>query len=479
MKKVLFRWENLLYLVMFILLIFVHLPLLTKNILTADVILNNSFYNGYSWEISLGRFGLFFIGLLKGYVSNKILEIIISSILIVTITFLLIKLFDIKDKFGKACSIILMILSPIISSTLLFHYCSVPYFLAFLFSILSLYIYYNVKNKIIKYLIPICLIIISLSFYQAYFSVMVTVFFLYQIKLILDKKINYKNSFIYLLLLFISLIIYFICVKISLFVFHIDMASYSNASSIGLSTLLQIPNKIIDSYVLFYKMYFTNEFTKNTYLFNNIIYYFLFIIFIINYVYTLIKSKINNKEKILLVVLLLLIPVFLNSIIFIIPDSKLQLLMSASYLVFMIFTFNFINIKYSKVLFYIFLIILFRNYFIQVEASYITLEDTYNTYKTIIGNGIKDKEKTYIIVGNIGNTNTSITNNNYGYISDEGLFWDEYNLRKLGVERFCKQTYGYDIKFGDEDNYNYLVKDNNKQIIYEYNDNIVLNLNNY
>ena len=478
MKKKLFKLENIIYLVMFFLLIIVHFALLTKNILTADVLLNNEYYRGYAWEISLGRFGLFFIGLIKGYYSNKVLEIIISSILIVIITYLLIKIFDIKDKFHKAFSIILMILSPIISSTLLFHYCAVPYFLAFLFSILSLYIYYNVKNKYIKYIAPIILFVASLSFYQAYFSVMVSVFFLYQIKLLFDKKINYIESFKYLLLLLAGLIIYFICVKLSLLIFHIDMASYSNASSIGLSTLLQIPNKFIDSYILFYKMFFTNSFTKNTYLFNNIIYYFLFIIFIINYIYKVIKSK-NNKEKVLLIILLLLIPVFLNSIIFIIPEAKLQLLMSSSYLVFMIFSFSFINIKYSKVLFCLLLILLFRNYYIQVEATYITLENTFNTYDTIISNTIKDTNKKYIVIGNLKNNNKDITNNNYGYISDEGIFWDEYNLRKLGVVRFCKQNYGIDIEFGDEDSYNYLVNENSKELIYQYNDNVVINLNNY
>ena len=38
--------------------ILIHLSLFTKDILTADVLLNANYYDGYSWEISLGRFGL-------------------------------------------------------------------------------------------------------------------------------------------------------------------------------------------------------------------------------------------------------------------------------------------------------------------------------------------------------------------------------------------------------------------------------------
>ena len=111
--------EYFIYIGMFILLFLVHFPLLTKNILTADVLLNNNYYNGYSWEISLGRFGLFIMGLFKSYLSIPHFELIISFILIIGITYLLINLFDIKDKVGKVFSILIMSLSPIISSTLL------------------------------------------------------------------------------------------------------------------------------------------------------------------------------------------------------------------------------------------------------------------------------------------------------------------------------------------------------------------------
>ncbi len=482
MKKLLIKKENIIYIVMFFLLFFVHFPLLTKNILTADVLLNNSYYNGYSWELSLGRFGLYIIGILKGFVSIPLIEYTISFILISIITLILLKLFDIKDKLSKIIFMFIMILSPIISSTILFHYCSVPYLLAFLFSVLAVYVYYNYKNKYIKYLIPIILIVISLSFYQAYLSVIVSTFFLYQIKLLFDKKIYYKESILYLLIILLGIVIYFICMKLSLIVFHIDMANYSNANNIGLSTILSIPNKFIDSYKLFYEMYFTNSFTKNTYLHNNIIYLLIFIMFIITYIINLIKSKINIKNKIISTILLLLIPVFLNSVIFVINDTKLQLLMSASYLVLFVFILRFEYKKHLKIIMVILFIVLLRNYLIQDQATYTTLNNTYNTYNTIIkssiNNHINELDKSFIVIGNIKNTD-EISKLNYGYISDEGLFWDEYNLRVLGFERFCKQNYGLDIKFGNEELFNEVNNLNNKDITYIYRDNIIINLNNY
>ena len=474
--------EYFIYIGMFILLFLVHFPLLTKNILTADVLLNNNYYNGYSWEISLGRFGLFIMGLLKSYLSIPHFELIISFILIIGITYLLINLFDIKDKVGKVFSILIMSLSPIISSTLLFHYCSVPYFIAFFSSVLSLYLYYKTTNKYTKYLLPIILMVLSLSMYQAYLSVIITVFFLYQIKLLINKEIDYKESGKYLLGVLISIIIYFIGMKLSQIVFHIDMASYSNANKIGIDTILSIPSKFVSSYKFFFQMFYSNEFTKNSYLGNSIFYSFIFVLFIYLFFKKMNKSKLELKEKIITIVLLLLIPVFLHSVIFVISDAKTQLLMSASYLVLFIFMISFVDKKVSKIIFFTFLALLCRCYFIQDQATYLTLENTYKTYDTVIHSAIDNHmnqlDKSFIVVGNMQNK-SDISKMNYGYISDEGLFWDEYNLRKLGFERFCLQEYGLNVKFGSLEDYNDADKSNHTSLVYEYKGNIVVNFNNY
>ena len=480
MKKLLWKKENILYLFMFLLLIVVHLPLLTKTLLTADVLLNNSFYNGYSWELSLGRFGLYVVGLLKNYLSIPHVELFISFILINMITYLLIKLFEIDSKVHKIFIVLFMVLSPIISATLLFHYCSVPYFIAFLCGIGAVYTYYFSKNKYLKYLLPVVLMIISLSMYQAYLSLIVSVFMFYQMKLILNKKIQYKESGIYLLLILASMIIYYVGVKLSLLVFHVDMASYSNANSIGISTLLHIPSKLIDSYQLFFQMFFTNDIMKNTYLWNHVIHGIILLLFIIQFGITTYKSKTTTLNKVILCILLLLIPVFLNSVIFVISDAKLQLLMSASYLILPIFFLSILDHKKLSILTFICLGLLFRNYFIQNQATYLTLENTYKAYDTVIQsaiqNHINELDKSFIVIGNISNKNDNISNRNYGYISDEGLFWDEYNLRKLGFERFCRENYGLSIKFGDEDVYQESLDYPEEDIIYEYRDTIVINL---
>ena len=478
MKKNLFKKDIIYYIVMFFLLFLVHLTLFIKPILTADVLLNNSFYNGYAWEISLGRFGLYFIGLLKGFVSIPSVDLTISYILLLLITYFLIKLFRIENNISKIFIILLMVLSPIISATLLFHYCSVAYLLAFLCGILSIYFYYEGKNKWIRFLLPIGLIVVSLSMYQAYLSLIVTTFVLFQIKMLLDQKISFKQSGLYILILLLGMIVYFICMKLSLLVFHIDMASYSNANQVGFSTLLQFPKKIVESYQLFYQMYFTNQMMKNTYLGNTIFHGVIFILFLLSIGIQLFKKRISLLHKIILIVLVLLLPVFLNSVIFVIPDSKLQLLMSASYVVFFFYILSFDYSKFIKIAIYLCFIFLFRNYLIQDQATYLTLEDTYHNYYIVLSDVIKNyPNEPILVIGNYKNQHTDITNKNYGYISDDGLFWDEYHLRKLGVERFYKQAYGFDVVFGNETDYTELSNSINEEKVFEYNGNIVIDLN--
>lgn len=487
MKK-LFNKNNISFMIGIVIFLFlINLPLITKNIITADVLLNNSFYNGYSWEVSLGRFGLYIIGLLKSYLSIPHIELFISYLLISGSIILLFELFDIKKKLNKILVILVICVSPIISSTLLFHYCSVGYLLSFFLSILSLYIYYKWDNKYGRFIIPIILLVASLSMYQAYLSFIISIFIFYNLKLLISSKIDYKKTVPYIGIIISSLIIYFILMKLSQLFLHIDMSYYSNASSIGLSTILTIPKKIIDSYILFYNFFFTDSIMKNNYLHNSI-FYILIGMFLITYlIINTWKKKINIKNLILIFIILLLAPIYLNSIIFVIADTKLQLLMSASYLIIPIFIISILDNNKFNYIFIIIMCLLLRNYFIQINATYLSLENTFNKYYTVIGsainNNINNLDKHFIVIGNISNDDDNSISNiykyNYGFISDEGIFWNDHYVRKLGFERFCYEYFGANIIFGSEDEYKKYLNNDRDELIFEEEDLIIINLNNY
>lgn len=483
MKTILNRKNIKIALITFTILLLAHLPLMTKNIISADILLNNNFYKGYSWEISLGRFGLYIIGIIKSFITIPHIDLIISYIIISISTVILIDLFKIKEK-GKILLLILLIsLSQITSATLLFNYCSIGYTLSFLCSILSVYLYYKLENKYLKYILPIILIIISLSMYQAYLSVIITTFVIYNIKLLIENKISYKKTLKYLIVLIIGVLSYFVLMKISLILFHIDMSSYSNADKIGLKTIINIPNKVIDTYRLFYEYYFTDNIIKNIYMKNNIINLLLVILIPLQIFFLTIKNKTSKLNKILILILILTLPIYLNSIIFTINERKLQLLMSSSYIlipILLIITMEKNKIKYLSIILFI---ILFRTSLIQNQATYLTLENTFNKYNIVINstitNNLNNLEKSFAIIGQTKNE-TEINKLNYGFISDEPLFWNEYNLKKLGFERFCYQYYGLNLNFASEEKYNEIIKKNKnkKEISYIENDTIIINFDN-
>ena len=156
----------------------------------------------------------------------------------------------------------------------------------------------------------------------------------------------------------------------------------------------------------------------------------------------------------------------------------MQLLLSSSYLLLFVLFFSLKESNKS----YIFVLIIFglliHNYIIQDNCTYISLEKTFNKHNTIINTGVlkylENPNYSFAIVGKYKNNKDYYSKMNYGFISDMGLFWDEYNLRKLGLERYISNYYNLDIKYVSEEEYKSIpISD---EYVYIYNDIIVLNI---
>ena len=152
--------------------------------------------------------------------------------------------------------------------------------------------------------------------------------------------------------------------------------------------------------------------------------------------------------------------------------------MSSSYLLVYILFFSLKETNKS----YIFVLIIFglliHNYIIQDNCSYISLEKTFNKHNTIINKGIEkyleNPNYSFAVVGNYKNKKDYYSKMNYGFISDMGLFWEEYNLRKLGLERFISNYYNLDINYVSKEEYDSIpILD---EYIYIHNNIIVLNI---
>ena len=447
----------------------VHLPLFTQNILTADVLLNTGYYSFYSWEISLGRFGLYIVGLLKGFLVIPQLEIFLSILLFIGSIILIFDLFEIKNKVIQILCCILVSVSPIVSATLLFHYCACAYSFAFFASVLAIYLFVKSKHKFVKYVIPSFLITLSLSMYQAYLAIPLTLLLLWWMIQILKKKFCWKEFFISFGIIILAALFYFILMKLSLLVFHVDLSSYRGASQFGIDTILDIPSRIINAYQSFYQFYFADSIVSNSNMFMQVFYAVMFILLFIGIGYSFYQNKVSLKQALLFILFFILIPVFVNIVTIILPDTKIQLLMSNGYLLIFFFVCYFMQDKrvFSILTVFLFALII-RGYIIQDSATYQTLEHTYQkTYQIAddIRNQINELgyQKQVMIAGNLDHnayytkeSSTELKNIStytYGFVSNYSLFWDEYTNMKNGWSRFMEQELGTSITFVSSDTY--------------------------
>lgn len=482
LKEIIIKNKNLIFATILIGII-IHLPLFTKDILSADIILNNTYYSGYSWEVSLGRFGLFIIGLLKSYIVIPHIELFLSLILIAISSIELIDLFKIKNKLLQILTCLIIVVCPNISATLLFNYCSLPYTIAFFGNITSIYLLVKEKNKYLKTLIPIILLVTSLSMYQAYLPVSITLLVLYNIKELLNNNFKYKETLKNILIIIISVILYFILMKLSQLVLNINMSDYTNASSFSINNILNIPNQIIKTYQVFIDYFFTNKILTNTNIYNNIINIILLIVLVINLIYLIIKNNLPTINKVLIIFLVLTLPIYINCILLIMPTATMQLLMSSAYILLVPFLFSIENNKIYKVIFIVLISLLIRNYTVQDNATYKTLEITHN--KTLsIANDIVDEinklgyNKEVMITGNLNNNDyynyntnldiNNITNLNYGFVTKHPLFWDEYRNIKNGWSRYLYQYTSTNINFVSEDKYNKILSSDEYKSLEQY-----------
>ena len=480
MKEIKKLWKDYKFVIIVSILVgfVVHLPLFTKNILTGDVLLNTGYYSGYVWEVSLGRFGLYFLGVLKGFMVIPHLEIFLGIVLLILSMILIFELLDIKKKWIQILCCLLGVVFPVCSCTFLFHYCSFSYMLAFFFSVAAIYLFVRSKNVIFQYLVPVILVIASLSFYQAYLGVSVSLLLCYYLVQISKKKDSFKKVLTGLVMVFVGVIFYYLLMKLSLVVFDVELSSYKNANQAGLGILLKLPSQIIQSYKSFYQFYFTDVIVNNKNVGLTIWYLgFFLMLLVVSFVF-LVKKKLPWYKILLFYGMLVLLPISLN-MVFLVVGGDIQILQCASYLLpFFLLAYFMQDGKIYPVVLAVLFIGIIRCYMIQDYATYYTLNVTYQkTY--LMASDIREDlnqyspSKVVMITGNISyneyyqkESTTELGKMQeltYGYVSLYPLFWEEYTNMKNGWSRFFEEYLGYPITFVDYDKYQKILESHEYQ----------------
>lgn len=388
------------FLVTFIIGLLVHFELYSKELLAYDGYWHYGSFLAKGWEISLGRFLIPFSDMFRGSIVVSILTTVISLASISFASIFLNETLKVKKGYIKILISILLVSVPTISLTFMYSYTAFGYSLALLFSILS--IYFLEKEKNIKNIIlSLICIIATLAFYQAYLCMITALLIIvYIFKLIDNQKLSVKKFIVDLLIIILGMILYYICLNIIIKILNLNITDYSNGNSIlGLDTFKNIINAIKNTYITFYKFYFTDEIVNNISWYRNFIYSLLFILIIINFIKIIIDKKIY-KSYIRLIILFLMIatfPIFTCSIELIAQSRSINLLMAfALYLPIIILLKQMEILEISKfnnivnIFSFIICIILIWTYILSDNATYVAT-DLFNKQMYSVGNSMIEK----------------------------------------------------------------------------------------
>ena len=389
--------RKIIFLITIIVGFLVHFEIISKELLANDGYWHYGSMLAKGWEISLGRFLIPFSDIFRGTIVVSILTTVLSLIAIGFSSIFLIETLKIKKTYIKIAISVLMVVTPTISLTFMYSYTAFGYCLALLFAVLSVYFLNkekNVKNIIISLICIVC----TLGFYQAYLCYITALFAIsFILKIIEDKKINFKEFFINILIIVIGMILYYVCLMIITNILNLTISDYSNGNNIlSIETFTNIFSSIPNAYITFYNFYFTDEIINNLSWFRNILYAILFILIIINFIRIIIEKKIyKSVSKMISILLIILVyPIFTCSIELIAQARSINLLMASSLFLPIVLLLkqnelleeNVLNNILNIISFFISCIIIWT-YILSNNATYVAT-DLYNKQMYSVGNSI-------------------------------------------------------------------------------------------
>ena len=348
-------------------------------------------YKAGNWEISLGRFGLVLIDKLKFGLVNKQIIMAYCMLYLGISTLLIQNLFNIKRKISVILLSIVLAVFPTFTETYFFLYCADSYCLAFLLSVIAVIgIKKYIKTDKIKYAsIAIISTVMTCSLYQAYLGL---IFGLYAIYIITNKKdINIKVILKTILILCLSVIIYYALVNCILAIKGIKLATYKGANSLGIETIKQIPKSVIHTYYDIANFLFGNKVIYNNIYYRRIINS----VMVLSIILLIRKSKeYTIKSIITRSIFIGILPICIAIMDIIAPTTTINLVTGPGLITIYILIITLLDkYKFSskiqkilEILIVTMIVITMHTFIIQNNYTYRVREHTYQNFYTIQNN---------------------------------------------------------------------------------------------
>ena len=315
-----------------------HLYLFTNNLDNWDNIFSTPY--GYGDGVTSGRWFLSvladFIGNIWGNYNIPLFNGIVSIIILAITSCIIIKTFEIRNKW--LCALIggITVVFPPIASTMFYSYTVGYYCLAIFFVALGTFI---IKEfKILGFILGSLLFSLSLGRYQAYFPLCAAIFILLLIKMCIDSKYEWKEivvtGFKFLFSLALGYILYKLFLKCCLYMYNAELSSYQGIDQMGKIDISLLPTQIKAIFISVIGLIFNDYKSISA---TKIIQYSFLCLYVITYIVLIFKviKNILNKESILelilLVIFILLLPIAINFTVIMVPQGYSHTLMQMGF----------------------------------------------------------------------------------------------------------------------------------------------------
>ena len=431
--------------------------LMTNNVLSADGMFDGPIFFAGNWEFDLGRPLLIILDKIKFGIVNVPIIMFFSFIYMSITTLIIKRIFGIKKLFPMILISIVLVLFPVLSESALCIYCFDSYMISMLCATLSIYF---IDKK--KYIPAIVIIIISLFIYQAYISITLVGVMILFIKDTLKNKGDFKKLFFNMLIIFIGLISYFVILKGLFLVFHRSFADYKGASSFGFISLIKnLPVGLLNCYKDFYNYFITDKIIFNKHYYRNIMNILIFIIFVISIIKPFIK--LDNKNKTLFIISIILLPICVNIMDLIAIGTNISIMTGIGflfiYILIIVISNEYLSIKSIKSSLYILLIILSYTFLLSNNSTFMARTEIYDNFyykcnqllykiKNIDGYN----EELPIMINDIFKYNSTFADSSNGFFALQNqTFENQVGLR--GYSIFYKRYFGENITIVDKEKY--------------------------
>jgi len=440
-----------------------YIYMLTHQCLSHDGLFNGPIYTSGEWEMALGRPFLILIDKLRGgLVASSVIFVI--AVACICLTLMLIKrIFKIDKKVLLFLLSVLLVVFPTVADGALYIYCFDGYCISMLLATLGAYL---VIRK--KYLFSIFFVVCSLSLYQAYISMTISLVLVYFIIQLLDGKDSLKDFFKAIIVIFIGVISYFICLKFGMHILNRNLADYKGANSIGFNMIFDIPGNIVECYKDFFAYLFGDSIVLNFYYKRNVFNLIMFSLLVLVIIFRLFKLK--KIQSLLIVLGLVLIPIFVCVMDIIAGDTSIIILTSIGFYVFYLLAllvidrYSYFNV-FRNICVVSFGILIFT-LFLSDNAEFMVRQDVHNNFyyntsialnKALLLDGYNDDMKW--MFNSIYIYDSSLKELSLGFVSDQNESYD--NFRGLaGIRVFYERYFGKKIDLVDYETYSSILSTN-------------------